>query len=40
MASHSFRLKLGFGGGLDPRFGAPEARFVFGVELFERTPSR
>jgi hypothetical protein len=31
------RLKLGAGGGLDPHFGAPEARFVFGVELFERT---
>ena len=29
------RVKLGAGGGLDPQFGAPEWRFVFGVELFD-----
>jgi hypothetical protein len=28
------RLKLGAGRGLDPHFGAPEWRIVFGVELF------
>jgi hypothetical protein len=32
------RLKLGAGGGLDPHFGTPEARFVFGIELFEQRP--
>jgi hypothetical protein len=34
------RVKLGFGGGLDARFGAPEWRCVFGVELFGSAPSR
>ena len=29
------RLKLGAGGGLDPRFGAPEWRVVFGLEVFD-----
>ncbi len=29
------RVKLGAGGGLNARFGAPEARFVLGVELFD-----
>jgi len=31
------RVKLGVGGGLNPHFGAPEARFVLGVELFEHS---
>jgi hypothetical protein len=30
------RVKLGVGGGLNPRFGAPEWRAVFGIEVFER----
>ena len=30
-----FRLKLGAGGGLNPHFGAPEARFVFAIEVFD-----
>jgi len=30
------RFKLGVGGGLDARFGAPEWRAVFGIELFDR----
>lgn len=30
------RVKLGVGGGLNPHFGAPEQRFVIGVELFDR----
>jgi hypothetical protein len=29
------RVKLGTGGGIDPHFGAPEWRLVFGVELFD-----
>ncbi len=29
------RFKLGIGGGLNAHFGAPEARVVFGVELFQ-----
>lgn len=29
------RLKLGLGAGLDARFGAPEWRMVFGIELFD-----
>jgi hypothetical protein len=29
------RVKLGTGGGLSPQFGAPEWRFVVGVELFD-----
>ena len=31
------RIKLGVGGGLNPHFGAPEWRFVLGVEVFDRT---
>ncbi|HEY8087544.1 MAG TPA: hypothetical protein VIF09_06865, partial [Polyangiaceae bacterium] len=31
------RLKLGTGAGLDPRFGAPEWRVVFGIEVFDHT---
>jgi hypothetical protein len=31
------RFKLGVGGGIDPHFGAPEARIVFGIELFDRS---
>jgi len=34
------RLKVGVGGGLDARFGAPEWRAAFAVELFDRQPSR
>jgi len=34
------RLKLGVGGGLDPHFGAPEWRIVFGVELFGQRADR
>jgi hypothetical protein len=30
-----FRIKLGIGGGLNAHFGAPDARVVIGVELFE-----
>ena len=30
------RLKLGMGGGLHQKFGAPEWRVVFGVEMFDR----
>jgi hypothetical protein len=29
------RFKLGAGGGLNPHFGAPEARFVFAIEVFD-----
>lgn len=32
-----YRLKLGIGAGIDPRFGAPAWRIVAGVELFGRT---
>jgi hypothetical protein len=31
------RFKLGAGGGLSAHFGAPELRFVLGLEVFERT---
>jgi len=31
------RVKLGTGGGLSPQFGAPEWRFVVGVELFDHS---
>jgi hypothetical protein len=31
------RLKLGMGGGIDARFGAPEWRFVFGIEVYDHT---
>jgi hypothetical protein len=31
------RVKLGSGGGLDPQFGAPEWRFVIGIELFDHS---
>jgi hypothetical protein len=31
------RTRVGVGAGLDPRFGAPEWRMVFGVELFGRS---
>ena len=34
------RLKLGGGGGLDARFGAPEWRVVVGIELFDRHVDR
>ena len=34
------RLKLGAGGGLDPQFGAPEWRVVFGLELFNHAGDR
>jgi OOP family OmpA-OmpF porin len=34
------RIKLGAGGGLDPRFGAPEWRMVFAIELFDRSGDR
>jgi hypothetical protein len=35
------RLKLGAGGGIDPRFGAPAWRVVIGVEMFSpTTPTR
>jgi hypothetical protein len=34
------RLKLGVGGGLNPHFGAPEWRIVFGVELFGHRSDR
>jgi hypothetical protein len=34
------RVKLGMGGGLDARFGAPEWRFVFGIELFDHNTDR
>lgn len=30
------RIKLGGGGGLAPQFGAPEWRFVFAIEMFDR----
>jgi hypothetical protein len=36
-AGRRVRLKLGAGRGLDPHFGAPEWRIVFGVELFGRS---
>ncbi len=29
------RVKLGTGGGIDPHFGAPEWRFVLGIEVFD-----
>jgi hypothetical protein len=31
------RVKLGSGGGLNPQFGAPEWRFVLGVEIFDHS---
>ena len=31
------RVKLGTGGGISPQFGAPEWRFVVGVELFDHS---
>lgn len=34
------RLKLGVGVGLDPHFGSPEWRIVFGVELFSKHSDR
>ena len=34
------RIKLGIGGGLNPHFGAPEWRFVVGVEVFNRGVTR
>jgi len=34
------RLKVGGGRGLDPHFGAPEWRIVFGIELFGRRSER
>ena len=34
------RVKLGVGGGLNPHFGAPEWRFVVGVEVFSRSFDR
>jgi hypothetical protein len=34
------RVKLGTGAGLDPHFGAPEWRFVFAIELFNRGNAR
>jgi hypothetical protein len=36
LARGQFRVKLGVGAGLDPRFGAPEWRTVFAVELSDR----
>jgi hypothetical protein len=36
LAHGQFRVKLGVGAGLDPRFGAPEWRTVFAVELSGR----
>lgn len=34
------RVKLGTGGGLDPQFGAPEWRFVVGLEVFDHAARR
>lgn len=34
------RVKLGLGAGLDARFGAPEWRVVFGIELFDHSTDR
>jgi len=34
------RIKLGSGGGLDPQFGAPEWRFVVGLEIFDHGAPR
>jgi hypothetical protein len=34
------RVKLGIGAGLDARFGEPEWRVVFGVELFDHSTDR
>jgi hypothetical protein len=34
------RFKLGTGAGLDPHFGAPECRIVFGIELFDHSSDR
>ena len=34
------RVKLGAGGGLNPHFGAPEWRMVFGIELFDHQAGR
>ncbi len=34
------RVKLGTGGGLDPQFGAPEWRFVVGLEVFDHSAKR
>jgi len=34
------RVKLGTGGGLDPQFGAPEWRFVLGLEVFDHSAKR
>ncbi|MCL2723313.1 MAG: hypothetical protein FWD69_02655 [Polyangiaceae bacterium] len=34
------RFKLGAGAGIDPRFGAPDFRMVFGIEVFDRGNSR
>ena len=34
------RVKLGVGGGIDARFGAPEWRVVFGIELFDHHTDR
>ena len=35
-----FRIKLGTGGGLNPRFGAPEWRLVFAIEVFDHSTDR
>jgi OOP family OmpA-OmpF porin len=34
------RVKLGVGGGIDARFGAPEWRLVLGIELFDHSSDR
>jgi hypothetical protein len=34
------RVKLGSGGGLDPQFGAPEWRFIIGLEVFDHSAKR
>lgn len=34
------RVKLGAGAGINPQFGAPEWRFVFGIELFDHGTDR
>jgi hypothetical protein len=36
----SLRFKLGAGGGIDPQFGAPEWRVVFGIEVFNHRSDR
>jgi hypothetical protein len=33
-----WRVKLGGGGGLEPRFGAPAWRLVVGIEIFDHNP--